>query len=810
MKNTFARIAGIIAIITAIGACDSIETFPGSDNGSANTDTTDSADTSTSVDVAPLPCAGKVCDDKNDCTIDKCDEVTGACVNQKQTGVLCTDGNACTEGDMCADGKCSGTAKDCEDGNKCTLNGCDAKTGKCASQEKTGCVPDETCKDSDCTDNNACTDDFCNAAGQCVHVNDDGNTCVDDNKCTTGDSCKAGVCSGAAKSCNDNNACTNDVCDPNTGECVFTPVSNQWKQPCNDLSEATVNDICIDGKCIGTIPAPTCVAANCDDGNKCTTDYCSAAGACAHATTTADGAICAQATSSANYMCQSGICQAFLKPECTYNTDCSDKNWCTDDFCIAGKCKWNAKVCNDGNSCTMDSCDPQASTTQGCVYTAIPGCGLPAPECSLNSQCNDNQPCTDDACVAGKCSHEWQPFCCGTSADCTSNGGCLLGTCLAGSCNFFYKDCNDSNACTADSCSAGVCLHKPIQGCSPPQCSFNTDCSDGNGCTLDLCEAGKCKYVPETGKTCNDNNACTISDICIAGAFCSGTPKSCNDSDPCTTDSCNSTNGQCVNSAVPSCVAPCTIFTNCSDNNVCTKDSCNAGSGACENMPITCNDNNACTSDSCNANTGCVYTAIPGCGVVDPCAGKVCNDNNPCTADTCSAGTCSFTPIPGCGAPGPATSLTITHSIDAGLQSSFQKKGVDTYKLWIECKQSANEFLNETEQIPWFVYATAGINATSLSKNFSTKALTECKVNLEGTKQGQSVIWSARGGDQDFPGGKALQGTVSYTWNGISVINVAASSNGQGGYDRKFSPGGDSDGDGINDIQDAFAYDGSK
>ncbi len=67
--------------------------------------------------------------------------------------------------------------------------------------------------------------------------------CTSSNKCQVG-TCVAGQCSYAPKICNDNNACTSDSCDPNSGTCIFTPI-------------------------------------NCDDNNACTVDRCDATvGAC--------------------------------------------------------------------------------------------------------------------------------------------------------------------------------------------------------------------------------------------------------------------------------------------------------------------------------------------------------------------------------------------------------------------------------------------------------------------------------------------------------------------------------------------------
>ncbi len=95
--------------------------------------------------------------------------------------------------------------------------------------------------------------------------------------------------------------------------------------------------------------------------------------------------------------------------------------------------------------------------------------------------------------------------------------------------------------------------------------------------------------------SCDDGNACTLGDSCVAGS-CVGAPK------------------------------------DCSDGSLCTSDSCDTVTGACSNPPITCNDNNTCTDDSCNAATGCVFA---------PNDANSCTDGSACTDDDhCSAGSC--------------------------------------------------------------------------------------------------------------------------------------------------------------------------
>jgi hypothetical protein len=55
------------------------------------------------------------------------------------------------------------------------------------------------------------------------------------------------------------------------------------------------------------------------------------------------------------------------------------------------------------------------------------------------------------------------------------------------------------------------------------------------------------------GASCSDGNGCTVNDVCTAGVCVSGTAKSCDDSNCCTTDSCNTTTGACVNTAIAGC-----------------------------------------------------------------------------------------------------------------------------------------------------------------------------------------------------------------------------------------------------------------
>lgn len=108
----------------------------------------------------------------------------------------------------------------------------------------------ETDEDVDCNDYNVCTEDYC-FNGNCI--NDpgacEGNPCNDGDPCTVADVCVNGVCVGTAIDCNDYNVCTEDSCFE--GDCVNDPDPCNG-QPCDDGDPNTINDICVNGTCVGT------------------------------------------------------------------------------------------------------------------------------------------------------------------------------------------------------------------------------------------------------------------------------------------------------------------------------------------------------------------------------------------------------------------------------------------------------------------------------------------------------------------------------------------------------------------------------
>jgi hypothetical protein len=223
------------------------------------------------------------------------------------------------------------------------------------------------------------------------------------------------------------------------------------------------------------------------------------------------------------------------------------------------------------------------------------------PQCAVNADCSDGNPCTNDTCSNGTCSH-------------TNNSA----------------NCDDGVFCNgADTCSGGVCVHagNPCAGggecantcneatdsCHTPAGTACTD--DGNVCTDDRCDgSGNCVHPPNAAP-CDDGVFCNGADTC-AGGTCS-----VHSGDPCPDpDHCDETGASCV---------ACLIDAHCEDGNACTTGhTCEAG--VCSpGGPVTCDDGSACNGlESCDPSAGCVAGSPFDCSAFDTdCAVGACQDD---------------------------------------------------------------------------------------------------------------------------------------------------------------------------------------
>jgi outer membrane protein assembly factor BamB len=152
----------------------------------------------------------------------------------------------------------------CDDGNLCTRNWFDTDTATCKTEFADGdpcqaadkCIINAVCaqgvclgQSKVCDDQNACTRDLCRQIdGECVHLEAEG-------------------------ICDDANPCTEDVCLANG--CRNEPVANG--SPCEDGDLCTTGDICFLGECVGR---GTGEGEACDDGDSCTINDLCVAGVC--------------------------------------------------------------------------------------------------------------------------------------------------------------------------------------------------------------------------------------------------------------------------------------------------------------------------------------------------------------------------------------------------------------------------------------------------------------------------------------------------------------------------------------------------
>ncbi len=523
-------------------------------------------------------CTGQaiVCNDENPCTDDMCDPATG-CYYPPDDSNFCADGDLCDGNETCAGGQCMpGTPTDCSDGRSCSVDSCDPASGEC-SHDLSGCGCNS---DLDCEDENPCTDDSCNMdTGLCSNVANDANSCDDGNACTDPDHCSASRCTGWTVVCNDENPCTDDMCDPATG-CVYPPNDNNM---CADGDLCNGNEICQSGECLPGTPT------DCSDGRTCSLDSCyPPSGECFH-----DLSGCG----------------------CNSDLDCEDENPCTDDSCnmdtgLCSNVANDANSCDDGNACT----DPDHCSNATCM--------------GLSVVCNDENPCTQDVCDA-ETGCQYTPddsLACGDGDLCNGQETCQNGECVAGEAML----CSDGRSCSVDDCISpyGDCTHD-LSGCL---CQSDADCNDNNSCTDDSCnlDTGLCSNAFDDENFCDDSNACTSGDHCSSGE-CLGTAITCNDQNPCTDDACSPGEG-CLFFADDA--NSCADADLCNGQETCVSGNCVSGTG------VDCADNRSCSVDTCDTVTGSCLHDLSTCLCSSD---EECNDNNPCTDDRCdfSAGVCA-------------------------------------------------------------------------------------------------------------------------------------------------------------------------
>jgi hypothetical protein len=334
---------------------------------------------------------------------------------------------------------------------------------------------------------------------------------------------------------------------------------------------------------------------------------------------------------------------------------CSGLGWMR-QTCVAGECTGSEIVdnCDDGNTCTVDSCEAEAGCTRTVVATGT--------DCGVCLACNSTGSCVDDPTQNGDC-----PLC----EQCASGGTCIdqltgsdvknectqddcnTGTCDgSGACGFenLGTDCGVCLACN----STGSCVDDPAQNGDCPlckQCAPGGTCVDQltgsdvkNECAQDDCNTGDCDGAGACGfeddKTlCSGDSGICCLGTCHVGWMCC-VDEDCNDTQECTTDRCAI--GMCSYAGVNA-GTPC----DGGDGNYCNS-TCD-GMDGCSGLPVICDDGNICNgAETCDTTNGSCRdgTDLPASDYCDGNDLATCDEEgNQTSSEACVLG-CNTAPDP--------------------------------------------------------------------------------------------------------------------------------------------------------------------
>jgi len=286
----------------------------------------------------------------------------------------------------------------------------------------------------DCDDGNVCTTDSCHPSNGCTYSLNSA-PCDDGDVCSTGDKCHLGDCISAGQLvCEDNNSCTDDVCNPLTG-CEFVPNV----APCDDGNDCTEGDACSDGWC------KSGPALACDDNNPCTDDTCTPGEGCSYTNNFApcdDGIPCTDLDS-----CFQGACTPGAPLDCADDLYCNGVEVCDLQVgCVPG----DPLDLSDGVPCTLDGCDENND-----IIVRTPS----DPACDDQLFCNGAETChLTDGCQDGEPPSADDQISC-TVDSCDEDNDVMV----------HVPDdalCSDGKDCTSDSCDPNLdCQHVEIGDC---------------------------------------------------------------------------------------------------------------------------------------------------------------------------------------------------------------------------------------------------------------------------------------------------------------------------------------------------------
>ena len=443
----------------------------------------------------------------------------------------CNDNDVCTADVCLPDATCSNPViedccrcdQDCNDNDVCTLDVCSNETHTCSNPPIDGCCTET----SQCAPSQfPCAEAVCDLGIQRCVLQPVGHLC-----CTSDPQCEVL-----------NTECVVGTCDEEINECSFGVVGGCCD---TDVDCGIPANGCFLTACVNH----TCEIAemNCDDEDPCTDDVCQAgvclnvAKQCMASTNPCEENVCIEGECTTVSLTEEpGCCDGYD------NTACADRGPCLEAWCVQSNCIYvptDEGCCTNVTDCEniipeVPHCSVRACNNNQCVVIPDSLCCFSSNECPPPPG-----PCQIYQCNNGTCTLGPDPTCCTTTNDCTQfpPEACLdLTGCVEGQCQYESRipccsvssDCNylldqiqtmQNASCFEAQCNNNTGLCEIVDVCPPPNfCDTVDDCHPQTLCTVATCVDNHCSYAP---LDCDDGIPCSI-DACAQGICV-------NDMDPC-------------------------------------------------------------------------------------------------------------------------------------------------------------------------------------------------------------------------------------------------------------------------------------
>jgi hypothetical protein len=447
----------------------------------------------------------------------------------------CCEGVCCGAGEACGKGRCNPAAcPECQEPQVCGVLYHDKTSGCCLRDGDFlpgGCTPENAaahcCAAYDstgigvkcaviggepiCWSRPGCPNDLTQCDTSCVDLNVDANNC--------------GACGIACES----GQCVDGTC----GGCVGVGGACGGKAPAPECCSGRCcggaccgdGELCLDGTCVTDCPAGYEIC-----GTNCIIDQiCCNERACPPGEFICGEPIGAQnccvplggvtpdpGDGACDFCCIIGTNETGFSHGCERRDDLTccgtDGAPCVDDLeccqnvgnggprtCVGGVCQSAPNACtgvdcDDGNPCTDDACDP----VDGCQHPPFPD-GTFCHEDGNNGECRNGEccyfagaTCTDGGqCCGGTC-NETGHCCAATGIACSGPGDCCGGGCVNGACCEAAGDiCAAGDECCGGTCLDGLCC----AGIGAPCESVSDCCTPG----FNVCANGVCVPDPLFG-----------------------------------------------------------------------------------------------------------------------------------------------------------------------------------------------------------------------------------------------------------------------------------------------------------------------